>query len=62
MAVVCSVGSVNKGGGQLLARFCGSGSCTWFLGRRRGLLAPCALEMHSEAPIVVLDGCLCIVL
>ena len=30
-----------------------SGSCTWFLGHRWGLLAPCALEMLSEAPIVV---------
>ena len=35
-----------------LLLICGSGSCTWFLGRWWGLLAPCYLEIYSEAPIV----------
>ena len=34
-----------------------SWSCTWFLGHRWGLLVPCALEMHSEAPIIVTFPC-----
>ena len=64
--MVCWVGSVNKGGGRLWQILCGyhsllficiSGSCTWFLGRRWGLLAPCALEMYYEASIVVTFPC-----
>ena len=38
---------------QSLLLICSLWSCTWFLGRRWGLLAPCALEMYSEASIVV---------
>ena len=40
-------------GDHSLLFICGSGSWTWFQGRRWGLLARCALEMYSEAPIVV---------
>ena len=40
-----------------LLLICSSWSCTWFLGRRWGLLAPCALEMYSEASIVVTFPC-----
>ena len=40
-------------GDYSLLLICCSGSCNWFLGRRWGLLAPCALEMYSEVPIVV---------
>ena len=68
MAVVCWVGSVNKQGlgaivSQILCGYhsllfiCCSGSCTWFLGRRWGLLAPCSLKIYSEAPIVVTFLC-----
>ena len=66
MAVVRWVGSVNKGGavvGQVLCfdhillLICSSWSCTWFLGRRWGLLVPCALEMYSKASIVVTFPC-----
>ena len=67
MEVVCRVGSVNKGGGSVVSQIlcfdhsllliCSSWSCTWFLGLRWGLLAPCALEMYSEASIVVTFPC-----
>ena len=40
-----------------LLLICSSWSCTWFLGRRCGLLAPCALEMYSEASIVIAFPC-----
>ena len=56
MAVVCWVGSVNKGGGAVVSQIlsgdpsllliCSSWSFTWFLGRRSGLLAPCAHFLH----------------
>ena len=57
MAVVYWVGSVNKGGDHSLLLICSSGSCTRFLGRRCGLLGPCAFEMYSEASIVVTFPC-----
>ena len=40
-----------------LLLICSSWSCIWFLGRRCGLLSPCALEMYSEASIVVAFPC-----
>ena len=40
-----------------LLLICSSWSCTWFLGRRWGLLTPCALEMYSEASSVVTFPC-----
>ena len=40
-----------------LLLICSSGSCTWNLCRRWGLLSPCALETYSEAPIVVTFPC-----
>ena len=40
-----------------LLLICSSWSCTWFLRRRWGLLAPCAPEMYSEASIVVTFPC-----
>ena len=59
MAVVCWVGSVSHilCGDRSLLLICSSGSSTWFLGRRWGFLAPCALEMYSEAPIDVTLPC-----
>ena len=44
-------------GDYSLLLICSSGSCTWYLSRRWGLLPPCALEMYSEAPIVVTFLC-----
>ena len=44
-------------GDHSLLLTCNLGSCTWFLGRRWGLLVPCALEMYSEASIVVTFPC-----
>ena len=40
-----------------LLLICSSWSCTWFLGSRWGLLVSCALEMYSEASIVVTFPC-----
>ena len=40
-----------------LSLICSSWGCTWFLGRRWGVLAPYALEMYSEASIVVTFPC-----
>ena len=44
-------------GDHSLLLICISGNCTWFLGRRWGLHAPCALEMYSGAPIFVTFPC-----
>ena len=40
-----------------LLLICSSWSCTWFLGRRWGLLVPYALEMYSEESIIVIFPC-----